>query len=104
MWSIAVIAFVGSAGLSVSDSVWFTALQSHIPHEQIGRISSFDWLGSIALNPLGYAVVGPLAAASSPEAVLIGAAGLMLASSAAILAVPSVRALPRGVPGEASAR
>jgi predicted MFS family arabinose efflux permease len=95
VWAIAVIAFAGSAGLSVSDSVWFTALQSHIPREQIGRISSFDWLGSIALNPLGFALVGPLAAASSPEAVLVGAAVLMLASSAAILAVPSVRALPR---------
>jgi predicted MFS family arabinose efflux permease len=94
VWSIAVIAFAGSAGLSVSDSVWFTALQSHIPAEQIGRISSFDWLGSIALNPLGYAVVGPLAAASSPEAVLVGAAVLMVASSGAILTLPSVRTLP----------
>jgi predicted MFS family arabinose efflux permease len=93
VWTIATASFVGAVGLSVGDSVWFTALQTAIPQDQIGRISSFDWLGSIALNPVGYALVGPLAAATSAEAVLIGSAGLMVASSALIVALPSVRAL-----------
>jgi hypothetical protein len=42
---------------------------------------------------VGYALVGPLAAATSARAVLLGSSAVMLASSAAILAVPSVRAL-----------
>jgi predicted MFS family arabinose efflux permease len=93
VWTIALAAFCGSVGLSIADAVWFTALQGHIPGDQIGRISSFDWLGSIALNPIGYAFVGPLAAASSPEAVLIGSASLMAAATIGVLAIPSVRTL-----------
>jgi predicted MFS family arabinose efflux permease len=93
VWMIALASFAGGVGLTVGGSVWFTALQANIPPDQIGRISSFDWLGSIAFNPLGYALVGPLAAASSPEAVLIGAATLMTASTTVILAIPSVHSL-----------
>ncbi len=48
---------------------------------------------SIALNPLGYALVGPLAAASSPETVLIGAAALMTVSTTVVLAIPSMHSL-----------
>ena len=92
-WAIAAAALARSVGLILSDNIWFTTLQARIPEEQLGRISSFDWLGSIALNPVGYALVGPLAAATSARAVLLGASAVMLASSAAILAVPSVREL-----------
>jgi MFS family permease len=95
VWVIAAAAFVGSVGLVLSDNVWFTTLQANIPEDQLGRISSFDWLGSIALNPIGYALVGPLAAATSVRAVLIGSAAIMAGSSAAVAAVPSVRELRR---------
>jgi predicted MFS family arabinose efflux permease len=93
VWAIAAVAFVAAIGLSIAGSVWFTALQTNIPAEQIGRISSFDWLGSIALNPIGYALVGPLAAATSSEVVLIGCAALMTLTTLTVLAIPSVRAL-----------
>jgi MFS family permease len=92
-WAIAAAGLAGSAGLILSDNIWFTTLQARIPEAQLGRISSFDWLGSIALNPVGYALVGPLAAATSARAVLLGSSAVMLTSSAAILAVPSVREL-----------
>jgi len=32
-----------------------------VPEHVISRLSSLDWLGSVALNPIGYALVGPLA-------------------------------------------
>jgi MFS family permease len=89
---IAAAALVGAVGLSIGGSLWFAALQANIPEHQIGRISSFDWLGSIALNPIGYLAVGPLAAATSPKTVLVCCAGAMVATVATVLvAVPSVR-------------
>lgn len=91
---IAAAAFVGAVGLSISGSLWFAALQANIPAHQIGRISSFDWLGSSALNPIGYLLVGPLAAATSPETVLVCCAATMVVSVATVLVgVPSVRAV-----------
>ena len=88
---IAAAALVGAAGLSISGSLWFAALQANIPEHQIGRISSFDWLGSIALNPIGYLLVGPLVMATSAETVLVCCAAAMVASVAAVACVPSVR-------------
>ena len=40
-----------------------STLQRFVPEHALSRISSFDWLGSVALNPIGYALIGPLAVA-----------------------------------------
>ena len=38
-------------------------------------MSAYDWMGSLALLPVGFALAGPLAAASSAQLVLgVGAA------------------------------
>ena len=97
---IAAISFVAWVGISLSDSLWTTALQRNVPNEVLARISSYDWLGSLALNPIGFALVGPLAAATSNSAVALASAFVITASSLIVLAVPSVRrlgldALPR---------
>jgi len=90
---IAAVGFVTSACLTVGDAVWFSTLQRHIPEHAISRISSFDWLGSVALNPLGYVLVGPLSAEIGVSETLVLAGSLNLAAAAVLLAVPSVRAL-----------
>lgn len=76
-----------------SGPFWFTALQRAIPDDALSRVSSFDELGSIVLNPIGWILVGPLAAAGSAHAVLVatGVAGSVV--SLAVLLVPSVRDL-----------
>jgi hypothetical protein len=53
--------FLASVGLTCGDIIWFTTFQRHVPDHLMSRLSSFDWFGSVALNPLGYALVGPLA-------------------------------------------
>lgn len=88
---IAVLAFVSWAGASLADSVWFTVLQRNVPDDVLGRISSYDWLGSMALNPIGFVLVAPLAHASSNAAVAIGASVLLTVTGLAVVAVPSVR-------------
>ena len=56
-----------------------TTLQRNVPEHALSRISSFDWLGSVALNPIGYALIGPLAAAFGTSETLLIAAVLNIA-------------------------
>ena len=60
---IAAMGFVTGIGFAFGDTLWTTALQRNVPEHALSRISSFDWLGSVALNPIGYALIGPLAVA-----------------------------------------
>lgn len=96
--AIAVISFVGGAGFALGDTLWVTALQRNVPEHALSRISSFDWFGSVALNPAGYALIGPIAAAiGAPEALLIaGAANVVVCVS--VVLVPSVRAIRSHAP------
>jgi len=68
-------------GFSLFGVWWEVALARFIPPAALSRVSAYDWMGSLALLPLGFALAGPLAAASSPQLVLgVGAAitfGLM---------------------------
>lgn len=76
------------------------------PDHAISRISSFDWFGSVVLNPIGYALIGPLAARLGISAVLIACAVLNGAIGIGLLLVPAVRNLrwdPAEEPGPASA-
>jgi hypothetical protein len=38
-------------------------LQTQVPGESLGRVTAWDWMGSLALWPAGPAVAGPLAQA-----------------------------------------
>ena len=90
---IATTACAAGIGFSISETLWATALQRNVPEGALSRISSFDWLGSVALNPIGYAAVGPLAATIGVAETLVFAAALNLVATFAVLLVPSVRNL-----------
>ncbi|WKX73975.1 MFS transporter [Streptomyces sp. XD-27] len=68
-----------------------TALQRQFPASLLGRVTSVDWLCSLALLPLGLACVGPLADALGRTTVLVVAAVVQLTASALVLTVPGVR-------------
>ena len=72
---------------------WATAKQRHVPTQLLGRVSSLDWLISIGLLPVSFALTGPVAAAIGTQATLIGAGVLGAAVTFAALLVPGVRAL-----------
>lgn len=90
---IAAFGFVAAASLTVGDAVWFATLQRHIPDHAISRISSFDWFGSVALNPVGYVLVGPLAGVLGVSTTLALAGAVNLALVVVVLGVSSVRSL-----------
>jgi MFS family permease len=60
--------------------LWETALARYIPPRSLSRVSAYDWMGSLALLPVGYLLAGPLAGAIGARTVLgIGSAlGVLL--------------------------
>ena len=70
-----------------------STLQRCVPEHALSRISSFDWLGSVALNPIGYALIGPLAVAFGTSEMLLIAGILNIAVCLGVVLVPSVRSL-----------
>jgi hypothetical protein len=79
--------------MTFASAVWDTVLQSNVPPESLSRVSSYDWLGSLALQPLGFALVGPIVATIGVAATLYAGVGWMLLSSLLLIAVPEVRRL-----------
>jgi hypothetical protein len=73
--------------------VWDTLFQQRIPREALSRVSAYDWMISLVLRPLAYALVGPAVILAGRDAVLLGAAGLICAAAAGALTIPSVRTL-----------
>lgn len=90
-----------SAGLfygiawSFPNVLWFTALQENVPPASLSRVSSYDWMGSMALRPIGYAAVGTVAASFGVGPTLVGGALLYATAVAATLSVPSIAAVER---------
>ena len=58
-------------GIEVMMILWFTALQTHIPKDAIGRVSAYDAFGSLMFGPIGLALAGPLSLTLGTEIVLI---------------------------------
>jgi MFS family permease len=91
---IACFALAG-AGLSLFDVWWTTALAQRIPPNALSRVSSYDWMGSFALLPVGYLLAGPIAEAiGAPEVLIVGGAvGVVIAALG--FAIPDVWRLRR---------
>jgi MFS family permease len=95
---IAVAALAGGTSVSLAEILYETTAAQHIPQEALSRVSAYDWFGSLALEPVGLALVGPLAAGIGNPTTLWAGAAVMLACQVFIVSVPSVRrleAMPR---------
>jgi Transmembrane secretion effector len=57
---------------------WETALARLVPPHLLSRVTSFDWMGSLALMPIGYVAAGPLGEALGAGPVLAGGAAVCL--------------------------
>jgi MFS family permease len=100
--SVLVVFALVSGGAGALTGIWWeTALARHIPPGALSRVSAWDYMGTFALMPVGYAVVGPLANAFGVRWVL-GVGSALGALMAALALIPkSVRALP-ALPVEAT--
>jgi MFS family permease len=99
---IAVGTLLAGLGLMLGNTLWETTLQRHVPSESLSRVSSYDWFGSLVLDPIGLAIWGPIAGVIGIQASLWTACGLLVSSALALLAVPEVRRLPAFPPPDAA--
>jgi MFS family permease len=96
--------FASAAGLGVVwgmfDPFWLTAMQREVPPDMISRVSSYDYLGSLAFYPAGLALAGPVSALIGIPATLWAAAGVAVAVSLFWVSWRDVRAVHElGPPG-----
>jgi MFS family permease len=90
---IAVGALIGGAVGSLAQILFETAWVQHVPAAARTRVSAYDWFGSLALEPVGLAVVGPLSVAIGTSETLWLSAGVIVVCLAAVYSIPSVRRL-----------
>jgi MFS family permease len=99
---IAAGALVAGFALMLGNTVWETTLQRHVPQESLSRVSAYDWFGSLALDPVGLAIWGPIAGLIGIRASLWTACGLLVVGTLVMLAIPEIRRLPAFPPAPRS--
>jgi DHA3 family tetracycline resistance protein-like MFS transporter len=73
-WQLMVACLLFNALETVGTIVWATIKQRHVPASLLGRVSSLDWLISIGLLPLSFALTAPAVALFGVRTTLVGAA------------------------------
>lgn len=86
-------AALASAGVMAADALWLSTLQREVPQRALSRVSSYDWLGSVALLPLGMASMGFAAEIADLTALLIGIAATNVVVRITLHNVPAIRAV-----------
>ena len=91
VWQLMLASLAFNALETAGTIVWATAKQRHVPGALLGRVSSLDWLISIGLLPLSFALTGPVSGAIGAQATLIGAGVLGAIVTFAALLLPGMR-------------
>ena len=99
-WQLMVACLLFNALETAGLIVWATIKQRHVPGSMLGRVSSLDWLISIGLLPLSFALTAPIAALVGVRATLIGAAVIGGVFTLAALFLPGMRTI-EGLAAEA---
>ena len=98
-WAIGIAAVAGGLGLAFLNTVWISTMQQLIPDEVRSRVDSYDWLISLAVMPVGYALIGPAASRFGTTAALVGAAVLLGVPGCLTTLIPGIRAVRRTAEG-----
>jgi DHA3 family tetracycline resistance protein-like MFS transporter len=93
VWQLMIASAIFNALETAGTIVWATTKQRHVPSALLGRVSSLDWLISVGLLPLSFALTGPVSAAIGPRETLIAAGLLGSIVTLAALYVPGMRVL-----------
>jgi MFS family permease len=80
-------------GLGVFGIIWDTTLQELVPADKLGRVSSLDWFGSLAFQPLGLVAAGALTDAIGARWVFLAAGALNLLLNLFGLSLRAIRRL-----------
>jgi MFS family permease len=91
VWQLMLASLAFNALETAGTIVWATAKQRHVPAALLGRVSSLDWLISIGLLPLSFALTGPISGAIGAQSTLIAAGLLGAVVTFAALLLPGMR-------------
>lgn len=90
-WIFGLISLLSGAGGAVGNVVWGTLMKARVPNHLLGRVSSVDWLVSIGLVPLSFAITGPIAQAAGARLTIAAAGVCATLTMLAVLALPGTR-------------
>ena len=93
IWQLMVASALFNGLETAGTIIWATTKQQHVPGALLGRVSSLDWLISVGLLPLSFALTGPVSSAVGAQATLIGAGVLGAIVTLGALWVPGMRVL-----------
>jgi MFS family permease len=93
IWQLMLASAAFNALETAGTIVWATTKQRHVPGALLGRVSSLDWLISVGLLPLSFALTGPVSEVIGARATLVGAGLLGAVVTLAALYVPGMRDL-----------
>jgi DHA3 family tetracycline resistance protein-like MFS transporter len=97
-WQLMAACLVFNALETAGTIVWATLKQRHVPTAMLGRVSSLDWLISIGLLPISFALTAPVATAIGARAALVVAAAVGGAATLGALFLPGMRAIEDAPP------
>jgi DHA3 family tetracycline resistance protein-like MFS transporter len=74
LWQFLLFALFEGACMAAGSVVWGTLMSTRVPAGLRGRVHSLDWLVSIGLTPVSFALTGPVSRAIGVDATLVVAA------------------------------
>jgi hypothetical protein len=98
-WELMVACLAFNALETAGTIVWATIKQRHVPASMLGRVSSLDWLISIGLLPVSFALTAPVAGAIGARTTLVGAAVIGGVVTFGALFLPGMRDIEGGSEG-----
>src|SRR3954454_10995037 len=104
VWQLMLASFAFNALETAGTIVWATAKQRHVPGDMLGRVSSLDWLISIGLLPLSFALTGPVSAAIGAQGTLVAAGAVGAVVTFAALWLPGMRVVEGRAPAAGRVR
>jgi MFS family permease len=94
VFALAAAALLALVAIQLSNTLWETVLQQRVPQAALSRVSSYDWVVSLAFQPIAFAIVGPMTELIGETETLLLFAALGLANLVVLL-VPDVRNMRR---------
>ena len=94
-------ALLAGVAMTFGNALWEATLMRHVPDESLSRVSAYDWFGSLAFQPLGLAIWGPISDVIGISSALWLAAVLGLATTVWLASTPAIRNMREPVPSGA---
>jgi MFS family permease len=92
---IAALELLAGIAVSFAFGQWETTLGREIPEHALARVTSLDYLSSAGVMPLGFALVGPVAALAGTRPTMVVSGLVVIALAGAAASAPDIRRLRR---------